>query len=76
MPSQTISETSLSSVRVLALPVFKSSTLHEELVLWLSKEYFEVENNAAFYAVNTVKRIKITYLLQMDSAPLRPFVER
>ena len=48
-PSQTISETSLSSVRVVVFPVFRSIKSHQDLVLWVSKEYCDTENRAVFY---------------------------
>ena len=45
--SQTISETLLSSVSRLISPVFRWIRLHQAEDWWVSKEYCDVEKNAA-----------------------------
>jgi|SRR3954466_7049533 hypothetical protein len=48
-PSQINSETLLSLVSWVAFPVSKSNRLHHDEVVWVSKEYCDVEKSATSY---------------------------
>lgn len=79
-PSQTISETLLSFVSWLISPVFKSIRLHQDEDSWVSKEYCDVENKAAFYVIpmsdiwsanKSIPILDVQNIRQMDWAQLR-----